>query len=199
MLMNLFRCHWIACSLIFCLGGAVNADQPVSSEDPRAQEILTKRLPLGIAKERAELLHEVYHATLETLHDRYFHGDRAPVPARTMETIFREIEKKSDTKTRWISASLKAMSIDHEPQTPFEKKAAQMIAEGVVEIETIEDGYYRRAGQIPLTGGCISCHAGVFSNATPSRKFAGLIISIPVIEDGERLSEIQEPTQDKVE
>ncbi len=140
------------------------------------------RVSLEEARERAELMHLLYNSTLETLHDRYFHGDRAMVPARAMTDVFRDMERKTHTQARWISASLKPMSIDHKPSTNFEKRAAMEISKGEPMFETVEDGYYRRAGSISLNHGCIGCHAGL-SNTSTSRKFAGLIISVPVNED----------------
>lgn len=137
------------------------------------------RVSLKAARERAELMHTLYSSTLETMHHRYFHGDRAVVPARALEDVFTDIERKTHTQARWISASLKPMSIDHKPKTNFEKKAASEITKGASMVEKIEDGYYRRAGSISLSGGCTSCHSGFF-NASTSREFAGLIISIPV-------------------
>ena len=146
------------------------------------------RVSLKAARERAELMYEIYSATLDTMHHRYFHGERAVVPARAMKDVFKEMEQKNHSQARWISASLNPMSLDHEPKTDFEKLAAKKIAKGEEVVETIEEGYYRRAGGISLAGGCINCHAGFFRNTSPSAKFAGLIISIPV-EEGAKLED----------
>jgi mono/diheme cytochrome c family protein len=83
-----------------------------------------------------------------------------------MEDVFAEIEHETGSKANWISVNLKAMSINHEPSTEFEKRAAREIATGEIEAETTEDGHYRRATAIPMTGGCISCHAGDNSTRT---------------------------------
>jgi hypothetical protein len=138
------------------------------------------RVSVEVARDRARLMHDIYSATLDTMHHKYFHGDRTVVPARAMEDVFKAIERDNHYQSRWISASLSPMSIDHEPKTDFEKNAAKSLAKGEDMVETIEDGYYRRAGSISLTGGCVSCHGGLFAGTSPSRKFAGLIISIPV-------------------
>jgi hypothetical protein len=71
------------------------------------------------------------------------------------------------------------MSIDHDPQTKFEREAASAIGRGKGELEQIKDDVYRRAGAIPLTGGCLSCHLGFGVNAQKDH-FAALIITIPV-------------------
>ena len=96
-----------------------------------------------------------------------------------MQDIFADIESQTNVKARWISASLKPMSIDHTPETEFEKKASKEIAGGTANLETVENGYYHRAVAIPMTGGCLGCHEGMFQNNT-KKQFAGLVVSIPL-------------------
>ena len=187
------------CTALLWMTGIVSAagfdepkdsDQPVeaaakpepaeSLSSPAAAEAQLARVPVSVARDRARLMHSIYSTTLGVMHDRYFHVDRSIVPARAMEDVFSEIEQETGSKANWISVNLKAMSINHEPSTEFEKRAAKEIATGESEVETTEDGYYRRATAIPMAGGCISCHAGVFSQPAKNRKFAALVISIPV-------------------
>ena len=166
------------------------ADQPIEATakseaskpgfSTSAAEERVPRVPVSVARDRARLMHSIYSTTLGVMHDRYFHADRSIVPARAMEDVFSEIEQETGSRANWISVNLKAMSINHEPSTEFEKRAAKEIATGASEVEATEDGYYRRATAIPMTGGCISCHAGVFSQPAKNRKFAALVISIPV-------------------
>lgn len=125
-------------------------------------------------------MHDVYSSTLDAIHHRYFRREQPIVPARAMEDVFDEIARKHHIEARWISASFSPLGIDHEPQTEFEKLAARKLAAGEKQVEIIEQGKYRRAGSIPLSGGCVTCHAGTFSNRSTSPKFAGLIISLPV-------------------
>ncbi|MEQ8789811.1 MAG: DUF3365 domain-containing protein [Pirellulaceae bacterium] len=132
------------------------------------------------ARDRAKVMHDVYSATLEVMHHRYFHGDRAVVPARAMEDIFSAIKRQSRVEARWISVNMKPMSIEHAPQSEFEQRAAKEIASGKEAFETVEEGYYRRAGAIRLTDGCISCHGGFALAPSKSPKFAGLVISVPI-------------------
>ncbi len=149
----------------------------------RASDVDAKdRVPVAVARDRARTMHDIYEASLEMMHHRYFHRDKAVVPARAMEDVFSEIRRRSKAEARWISVNMKAMSIDHEPETDFEKKAAREIADGKSDIEVIESGYYRRAGAIPLSGGCVSCHGGFFNAPSKTPKYAGLIISIPVVD-----------------
>jgi hypothetical protein len=166
-----------------------SAKSPLETTDGAKQSSVlapekdTNRVPISVARDRARLMHSIYSTTLGVMHDRYFHADRSIVPARAMEDVFSGIEQETGAKANWISVNLKAMSINHEPATEFEKMAAKEIATGESEVETTEGGYYRRATAIPMTGGCISCHAGVFSQPAKSRKFAALIVSIPVSDE----------------
>ena len=89
------------------------------------------------------------------LHDRYFHRDKFVLPARVMQDVFTDLERQSGIETRWIAASLRPMSIDHTPESEFEKRAASEIAGGKPHLEVVEADYYRRAIVIPLTGGCL--------------------------------------------
>jgi hypothetical protein len=156
------------------------ASKPITGQTAESEKEQTPRVPLVVARDRAKLLHEVYASMLDVIHRRYFHADRAIVPARAMEDVFSDMERTAHIEARWIVANLKAMSVDHEPETPFEKQAAREITRGSKEIETVEAGFYRRAVPVPLTADCISCHGGFFRQPSSTPKFAGLVISIPV-------------------
>ncbi len=156
---------------------AATADAPASD----AQDHDALRVPIAVARDRAKVMHDIYTTTLDVMHDRYFHADRAVIPARAMEDVFSAMADQTGSKANWISVNLKAMSINHEPQTDFEKRAARDIVAGETEIEVIEDGFYRRASAVPMTGGCLSCHAGFFNQPSKVPKFTGLVISIPIV------------------
>ena len=175
---------------VICLVVAISAEPPTGSRskvfniqtaDSQIEE--KDRVPVVVARDRAKTMHSVYSATLDMLHHRYFRSDKAVLPARAMEDVFAEIKSQSKVEAQWISVNMKAMSIDHEPKTTFEKRAAREIAAGKPEVEVVEDGYYRRAIAIPLTSGCVGCHGGMFKEVTKSPRFAGLVISVPVHRD----------------
>ncbi|MCR9115976.1 MAG: DUF3365 domain-containing protein [bacterium] len=162
-----------------------NEPSPVDVVSDSAQNADSNRAEEGysidVARDRAKVLHEVYAATLEVLHERYFHGSRAVVPARAMQDVFKAIREESKIEAGWISVNMKPMSIDHEPKTKFEKHAAKEIASGKRFVEEVDAGFYRSAGAIPLGNGCVGCHGGFFKDAAKKPKFAGLVISIPII------------------
>lgn len=132
------------------------------------------------AREQAKLMHTVYAATLDAMHHHFFRRERAVLPARALEDVFEDVERQANVKARWIAVNTKAMSINHEPKTDFEKNAAKAIAAGKAEFELVADGYYHRVGPIPLGSGCVSCHTGFFAKAPTSPRFAGLVISVPL-------------------
>jgi len=143
------------------------------------------RVPVEVARDRAKLMHDIYASTLDVMHHRYFHREKAVIPARAMEDVFAEMKLQSKSEARWIAVNLRAMSIDHEPETEFEKQAVRDITAGKLDVEIIEGGYYRRATVIPLHDGCIGCHEGTFRQPTKTPKYAGLVISIPVTNEAE--------------
>jgi hypothetical protein len=125
-------------------------------------------------------MHDIYSATLDTMHHRYFRREGAVLPARALDDVFAEVDRKTKIKTRWIAVNTPAMSINHEPVTAFEKKAAEVLAEGKAEYATTEKGYYLRATPISLGAGCVSCHTRFGATDDKKPRFAGLVISIPV-------------------
>lgn len=140
------------------------------------------RVSLEVARDRAQLMHNIFLATLDTMHHRYFLGERATVPARAMEDVFSEMKRQSGVRARWISINTKPMSIDHEPKSDFEKKAVRELGPEKDVTDLVEDGFYRRAAVVPLTGGCLSCHDGMFKAPSRTPRFAGLVISVPLLE-----------------
>lgn len=162
------------------VGGGFLAFLAGAAEPLQVEPKNVSPVSVAVARERASLMHEIYTTTLDVMHHRYFRSERTIVPARAMEDVFAEMQRTSKTEARWIAVNLKAMSLNHEPGTAFEKRAAQEIAEGKTDVETVEDGFYRRAGAIPLGVGCIGCHEGVFRLPSKEPKFAALVISIPV-------------------
>src|SRR5262245_12530964 len=170
-----------------CLAAVVSIDSPtVAMAQPNENKKSAppnedkKSLSVIEARERAKLMHNIYAATLDSMHHHFFRRDRAVLPARALEDVFAEMEKQSDIKTGWISVNTKAMSIHHEPKNDFEKQAAKAIAAGKGEFELVENGVYHRAAAIPLGAGCVSCHTGFFSKTPQTQRFAGLVISVPI-------------------
>lgn len=171
---------WVGLALL----GGIYLGRPLTGEEPAsvdAKPAEVKTLSLEQARDQAEQLQEVYLETLEVMHDRYFHGERAIVPARAMEDLFEKLEKRTNVKARWISVNAKAMSVRHAPASEFEKLAAKEITSGKEVVEQIDEGVYRRAIAVPLGDGCIHCHIlGALASPPKGPHFAGLVFSTPI-------------------
>jgi len=166
---------------MLCTALAASAtEQDQKKDQPDKTEAQAEPVTVEKARERARLLHQVYATTLDVMHERYFHGARAMVPARAMEDIFEELERTDHIKARWISVNTEPMSLNHKPKSDFEKEAADALADGQPHFERIAGGVYQRATPIPLASGCVNCHTGFFKGTPKSPRFAGLVISIPV-------------------
>lgn len=160
---------------------AVEEPKPTATDTKKSDD--EDRVSLDVARERTATLHLAYSATLDTIHHYYFRKDQSVLPARAMEEIFKSVNRQSKAKANWISVNTKPMSVDHEPTSDFEKKAAAAIAAGKDKYESVEDGYLRSATSIPLHGGCISCHVGSSFGPPPKGpRYAGLVISVPIKE-----------------
>jgi hypothetical protein len=160
--------------------------QPPAKEAPRpeAKTAPQPRVTVSEARAQAKLMYEIYSNTLIVTHHYYFRKEGTTLPSRAMEDVFEQIEKDSKIQAKWIAVNTPAMSVNHEPETSFEKKAVEELTAGKKEYERVEDGYYRRAGVIPLGVGCVGCHTKLFNAGAGAKtpKFAGLVISIPVKE-----------------
>jgi hypothetical protein len=171
--------HRVLVSLILVAGALSLSAAPPAKDKPPTDD---QRLTVAEAKGRAKLLHGVYSATLDSLHHHYFRREGPVLPARAMEDVFSDVEDETKIKARWIAVNTQAMSINHEPKSPFEKKAAEELASGKEFYEQVEKGEYLRAAAIPLGAGCVGCHTKFFAQPPKTPRFAALVISIPVKE-----------------
>jgi hypothetical protein len=167
-------------ALLFMASRVGISEEPATSDAAEKPE--SPRVSVEVARDRAVLMHEVSLATLEVMHDRYFHREKSVVPARAMQDVFDHMRQQSHIDAKWIAVNSPAMSVDHEPETDFEKFAAKELAAGKPMVERVEKGFYQRAATVPLTSDCIGCHDGFFKSRSTVPKFAGLIIRVPVRE-----------------
>ncbi len=174
------RIPWAGLTLLLLAAGFLWSELGAARAEPEGESAAIKPVPVAVARDRAKVMHDVYIATLDVMHDRYFHGERAIVPARALEDVFGQIARQSKMEARWISVNTKAMSLNHEPKTEFEKQAAAELATGKEEFEKIQDGKYLRAAPVALHADCVSCHTAFFNQPPRTPRYAGLIISMPV-------------------
>jgi len=172
-------------ALTTALRGEAQDSAPAAQDtDSAADKREVERLTVAEARRQAKVLHEVYVATLHTVHRTYFDEDsRDTIPARAMENVFRDVDRETGGETRWIAVNTPAMNIDHKPKAGFEKDAVRQLAKGEREFERIKDGVYQRAGAVSLFAGCTKCHLSGIRPQQNVRSVAGLVISIPVKAD----------------
>ena len=174
------------CASQFCANPGMG-QPPAPPEVHRESELdppVHQKLSVDQARDRARLLHDVSIAALESMHRTYFQREKSIIPSFVMEDVFGQIKRQWKVEAHWIAVNMKAMSVDHEPKTVFEKQAAREIAAGEVAYEEIADGIYRRAGAVHLGAACVNCHGGFFRDPGNSPKYAGLVISLR-IDDGQ--------------
>ena len=189
---------WATCSLFAVAVALTVAKQVVpqesaspaatatGGEQPTAAATASADVPaisVAEARERARMLHDVYEATLRTIHLRYFKENTGvPIPSRAMEDVFARVSRRSKVKAHWIAVNSQAMTLDHEPKDEFEKAAARSLGSGAAEFERVEQRMYRRAAPILLLDSCLKCHAPPPIRVTNTR-YAGLVLSMPVKSD----------------
>ncbi|MGE3317614.1 MAG: hypothetical protein AB7O26_21090, partial [Planctomycetaceae bacterium] len=67
------------------------ASSVAAADDAGARPLPTR----DEARKQAELLHDVLHATLQEVHDRYFREDeKIPIPAVAFKSVFEGIEAR---------------------------------------------------------------------------------------------------------
>ena len=160
----------------------VSPDQPgVPSVADRSTTQGTTNPTLSEARARAEMLHDLIHQTLLSVHQNYYREDEGlPLPATTLKNVFEKFAVRRRIDIRWLAVDVEPMNVDHRPQTEFEHAAVRTLKSGQPFHEETTDGQYLYAGGIRLTSECLKCHV---PNRTSLRdRLAGIVISMPVSE-----------------
>lgn len=142
---------------------------------------INKNAPATVveARGRARILHETLHGALQVMHRDFFREDEGlNIPSRSLEDVFSELATSYGVELHWIAVDLKAMNVDNEPSSDFEKEAVRVLKTGQDEFESIADNRYRFAGKIRLSAICLSCHAS--ARSSNDARAAGLVISMPL-------------------
>ncbi|HWL07544.1 MAG TPA: DUF3365 domain-containing protein [Planctomicrobium sp.] len=130
------------------------------------------------ARARARLLYETIDGALQVMHRDLFDDEKSLIiPSRSLEDVFRVLERKHHVSLRWLAVNANAMSVDHTPENDFERAAAKAITAGQTEYEAVEEGTFRYVGMIRLGSECLKCHVPMRKSLED--RFAGLVISMP--------------------
>ncbi|MEX0818749.1 MAG: DUF3365 domain-containing protein, partial [Pirellulaceae bacterium] len=148
--------------LATCAGfGPLHHDQADAADDVHESADASDTAPATVAEARgrARILHETIHGALQVMHRDFFREDeKLTIPSRSLEDVFRELARSFDVEVRWLAVNTEAMNVDHEPQSEFEKRAAQALASGKSEFESSDKDVYRHVGVIRLASQCLKCH-----------------------------------------
>jgi hypothetical protein len=113
------------------------------------------------------------------MHRDFFRDEgRVPIPSKSLEDVFAELERTWRVKVRWLAVDAKPMTAGHRPDGPFDERAVQAISGGGEMFEAAEGGVYQYAGKITLGGTCLGCHAPGRTGAGDRK--AAVVISMPL-------------------
>lgn len=131
------------------------------------------------ARVRARILHETVHGALQVIHRDFFEEEESRViPSHSLEDVFKELERSQGIKVRWLAVNARAMNVDNEPRTEFEKQAVKVLSAGKAEFEQVTDKEYQFTGSIRLASQCLKCHLPM--RKSNEARVAGLVISMPL-------------------
>lgn len=183
-------------SLIALLGwltiqnGILPAPTSLRAEDvsPTAEQTPSIAASVEEARIRARLLYRSLDGALQVMHRDLFDDEKSlRIPSRSLEDVFEVLEEKEQVKLRWIAVNAKPMSSESSPADDFEKEAAKVITSGKADYELAQDGVYRFAGMIRLSGQCLKCHVPMRKSLED--RFSALVIQMPY--------ETEKPTQER--
>lgn len=143
------------------------------------EQSVHKSLPETVveARIRARILHETIHGSLQVMHRDLFREDESiAIPSHSLEDVFKELERGHGIKIRWLAVNAKAMNIDNEAETDFEKEAVKILSEGKPEYEELKGNRFSYAGSIRLASQCLKCHLP--QRTSNNSRMAGLVISM---------------------
>ena len=122
-------------------GQAAGTNKKPKKKTGSLKSLAAKPLPLEQARQRAQLLHDIYESTLLTMHRHYFEPDKQRViQSRALEDVFYTGRRRWGVEARWLAVSAQAMNIDHKAKTVFEKAAVRVVATGMTRHEEGRDG-----------------------------------------------------------
>ncbi|HEU4752597.1 MAG TPA: DUF3365 domain-containing protein [Armatimonadota bacterium] len=143
----------------------------VSGETP------TRPMTLEEARTTVTLLDDAYNLLLQEVHAWYPNRTGQPiVAATTVRKIQEQMVRKGWPRSHFLAVNTLLMNPDHQAREAFDKAAVRKIAAGEARYEQIEGDRVRIATEVPLTGGCTSCH---WSSGTRDGK-AAITWSIPL-------------------
>ena len=171
MILRLIASTGIVLAIMFASAGADDSNDTSPGVAPATS--------VEEARARARILHEAFHGALQVMHRDFFDEDDARVlPSGSLEDVFEALQHSYDIQVRWLAVNAKAMNIDHEANSDFEKQAVAALASGKKEYELVTTNEYLHAGTIRLASQCLKCHLP--QRTSTADRAAGLSIRMPL-------------------
>lgn len=174
--------------LVSSLGVSFDEQKPAEATatalTPQADSAVARGiLTADEARGRAEILHEVMHEMLLSVHENYYREDEGLlIPATALNAVFDRIGKKQKIQIRWLAVDAEPMNVGHRPQTDFDHAAVKALKNGQPSYENTVEQTFEYAGPIRLSSECLKCHV---PNRTNLRdRLAAIVISMPVTSAG---------------
>lgn len=171
----------MTCGWIVSAWARENAVEDAAADSKKVQTEAVSESPSNLmeARNRARLLHDALHGTLQTVHrDYYRENEGLKIPAATLKGVFEDLSKSRGVELRWLAIDARAMNVDHEPQSDFDKEAVKAIHGGKEFHEAVDGGRYRYAGAIVLHAECLKCHLP--ARSSNKARSAALVITMPI-------------------
>lgn len=170
-------CTGLFLCCVLLAGGQIDAEERTTDKNSASS---AAQLPQTVeeARARARLLHETIHGTLQVVHRDFFEEESRSIPSHSLEDVFSELERSHQVHVRWLAVNAKAMNVDNEPQTDFEKEAVKALSSGQERFEAVSPERYQFVGAIRLSSQCLKCHLP--ARSSNAARTAGLVVTMPL-------------------
>jgi hypothetical protein len=167
----------VSFQLTFLQSWADGEDQQIIAQKHASSENATATVTE--ARDRARLLHETVHGSLQVMHRDFFRKDKGlAIPSQSLQDVFVELNRSFNVQLQWLAVDTEAMNVDHTPREKFEQDAVAQLKAGAKEFEAVDENNFRYVGPVRLSSACLSCHVPRRTDNTD--RMAALMITIPL-------------------
>jgi hypothetical protein len=151
----------LAASMVAAAPGAkprrAAAKKPASAKAPTKAAGVTRAMTLDEARTAVTMLDDAYNELLLSIH-HYYPDPKLEAAATTVKRIKNVMNKKGWPNAEFLSVNAMVMNPDHIPREAFDVAATRKVRSGERRVEQLAKGKLRVVTEVPLEGGCFSCH-----------------------------------------
>jgi hypothetical protein len=133
------------------------AKKPAAAKAPGKAAGATRAMALNEARMAVTMLDDAYNELLLSIH-HYYPDPKLEAAATTVKRIKGEMNKKGWPNAQFLSVNAMVMNPDHVPKEAFDVAATRKVRSGERRVERVAKGQLRVVTEVPLEGGCFSCH-----------------------------------------